>query len=297
MGRALLVTLCLALLLECGCVGAPSIRHSRCQTQWDSLCARMRPCRTPPSKQPKPPVLLAQNQTEALRAAAGEVMASVVQIQTVVSGPAVHGPSGDSAHPASLRSGGTGVVIATDGLILTNEHVVRNATDIRVVLPDGSRHVVLSVVVDEHFDLAILRIDVSGLRSLGPARSSARFGTPVVAIGWNVPQGAACARAGVVTDVSASLQNELDPTQGRYYGQLIESTAALEPGFSGGPLLDRHGRLIGLNVAVADKGERRRGYAIPFSEQVCQAVSSLTLQLGENDERARRYSGRVVPRP
>lgn len=276
MGRVLPIVLSLALFLQSGCAGPSRTRRSQGQARWDRLCARMRPCRTPPTGQSKPPPALARDQSEALRAAAAEVIASVVHIQTLVSGP-VDGDYPDGpARPASRRSGGTGVVIASDGLILTNEHVVRNATDIMVVLPDGSRHAVEIVVVDERFDLAILRIDVSDLQPLGPARNSARFGAPVVAIGWNAPTGAACVRPGVVTDTSSSLQNELDPTRQRYYGQLIESTAALDPGFSGGPLLDTQGRLIGLNVAISGPRAERLAYSIPFTAQVREVVARLS---------------------
>ncbi len=283
MGRALPVFLCLGLTLQCGCAGLSPTRQSRCQTRWSRLCAQMRPQRPPPAQQSRPPTALTPNQAEALQAAAGEVMASVVHVQTVVSGPAGDGQPGGPARPVSLRSGGTGVAIASDGLILTSGHVVRNATDIRVVLPDGSHHVAESIVVDERLDLAVLRVNVSGLRSLTPARNSARFGAPVVAIGWNVPHDAARARPGVVTDASTSLQNELDPTQERYYGQLIESTAELEPGFSGGPLLDMNGKLIGLNVAVSGSRAGRRAYAIRFSDPVNEVVARLVAQVMEED--------------
>lgn len=103
-----------------------------------------------------------------------------------------------------------------------------------------------------------------------------------MAIGWSDPGGPACVRTGVVTDTSASLQNELDPTQQRCYGRLIENTAQIEPGFSGGPLIDAAGRLIGLNVAVSGSREGRRAYAIQLSQSVHQVVARLADQALEN---------------
>jgi S1-C subfamily serine protease len=85
----------------------------------------------------------------------------------------------------------------------------------------------------------------------------------------------------VVTDVAVSLQNELDPRRARLYENLIESTTPIEPGFSGGALLDRQGRLIGLNVAVAGElnGDDCRGYAIPFSADIRKALAELAAQV------------------
>jgi putative serine protease PepD len=176
------------------------------------------------------------------------------------------------------------VVIGSDGLILTSAHVVRNAIDIRVVLSDGSWHPVAGVVVDERLDVAVLRINATGLRALPPTRLTASAGTPIVAIGWSTPRGAASARSGVVTSMSSSLQAELDPTQLRDYSQLIESTAELEPGFSGGPMVDTDGELIGLNVAISGARATRRAYTIPFTEQACEVVARLAEKMSASKD-------------
>jgi len=99
---------------------------------------------------------------------------------------------------------------------------------------------------------------------------------PVVAVG--------CAptdriRAGILTSADASLQVQLDPTGQCRYGGLLESTVPIEPGFSGGPLLDRTGRLIGLNVALAGRGLTQRSYAVPFTAATRAAIASLTERL------------------
>ena len=84
---------------------------------------------------------------------------------------------------------------------------------------------------------------------------------------------------GVVTRGRRSLQRELDPTGRRDYGDLVETTVKLEPGFSGGPLLDLKGRLVGLNVAVTGSPgtDRQRGYTIPFDNPMHEAIGQLVV--------------------
>ena len=88
-------------------------------------------------------------------------------------------------------------------------------------------------------------------------------------------------RFGVVTDATVSLQARIDPTGARRYDRLIETTVPLEPGYSGGPLIDAGGRLVGLNVAVA--GETRsadcRGYAVPFNAETRHAIAELAASI------------------
>jgi S1-C subfamily serine protease len=132
-------------------------------------------------------------------------------------------------------------------------------------------------------DMAVLVVDCVGLKPLQMADSPARSGEPVIAVGgrrFDEPIGR---RSGAVTSVAASLQNNLDPTRRRDYNRLIESTATLEPGFSGGPLLDLHGRLVGLNVAMTGRpgSAQCRGYAIPFDDAARQAINGLMGQVGE----------------
>ena len=106
-----------------------------------------------------------------------------------------------------------------------------------------------------------------------------------------MPAGGTRQRPGVVTRASASMQEELDPTGQRDYRRLIESTAELAPGFSGGPLLNAAGRLVGLNVAVSGAPGDRRGYAIPFDARMGEVVARLA-------RAARRAaSGRTVGAP
>jgi S1-C subfamily serine protease len=174
-------------------------------------------------------------------------------------------------------STGSGVVVAADGWILTNEHVVRDATSVSVELFDGTRHRVRQVTVHPKLDLAVLRIDRQDLTPLRFMNRPAERGMRVLAIAGSAFLNAGAVRVGVVTQTHVSLQHELDPRRTRLYDRLIESTTKIEPGFSGGPLVDPNGYVVGINVAVSGEGagDYCRGYAIPLHARVRETVASL----------------------
>ncbi len=202
---------------------------------------------------------------------------SVVEIRAFFAEPSSTPDSSGLIHETSMRSNGTGVVIGEDGIILTAGHVLRNADSATVTLRDGSSYVTNRVIAHPHLDLAIVVIDASGLRPINPAGRAAAVLNPVVALTGHCSNDASCHRIGIVTDPSASLQDEIDPARGRDYEGLIETTVRLGPGYSGGPLIDTSGRLVGINIAVAEtpEGEPHCGYAIPFDEQTRRAVDEL----------------------
>lgn len=273
MGRmASALLLALTGLAGSGCVsislgvGAPSEAHGQ------DVCTRLSAASAAPRTLAA--VVVPTSEQAGLRAAAARQRGAVVHIQTRVGG----GHEGDAsvtARSSGRLSGGTGVVIAADGLILTNEHVVRGAGELHVILPDGTRRPVVRVAADRRLDLAVLRVVASDLPALTPTEAGLSAGTPVVAVGWPRADGEAELRTGVVVDPAASLQDVLDPTDTFDYARLIESTTALEPGFSGGPLLDMRGRLVGLNVAVRGAGRGQRGYSLPFGAVARATVARL----------------------
>ena len=202
-------------------------------------------------------------------------LAAVVHIRTKIRPAAGGEAAGHLTLERGFRSGGSGVVIGSDGLILTAAHVIEDAFDVEVVLGDGMRYRPTCILADPDMDLAVLRIDASDLPALAVAPAGPSPGMPVFAFGRLAPGAPPAERAGAVTAGSLSLQQRVDPGRRRDYGDLIESTTDLAAGFSGGPLLDSDGRLLGLNVAVAGRAASRRGYAVRLSDRVHQAIMRL----------------------
>lgn len=155
---------------------------------------------------------------------------------------------------------GSGFVVDADGVVLTNAHVVDGASRLGVRLPDGREASGSVVGTDPATDLALVRIDASGLATLDvPDAAPPTPGQLAIAIG-NPLGFDATVSAGVISATGRTVR----PGRGRAIDDLIQHTAPLNPGSSGGPLLDSRGQLLGINTAVIFRSQGL-GFAIPSS--------------------------------
>jgi len=171
--------------------------------------------------------------------------------------------------PRVQNSLGSGVILSEDGIVVSNYHVVGEATDISVVLNDRREYSAKVLLSDEETDLAILRLDgASGLQALELRDSdSVQVGELVLAIGnpFGVGQ---TVTSGIVSGLARS-----GTATGNARGYFIQTDAPINPGNSGGALVDVNGQLIGINTQILSRsgGSNGIGFAIP-SDLVSQFV-------------------------
>ena len=165
------------------------------------------------------------------------------------------------SQPRVQNALGSGVIVAADGLVVSNVHVVGGATDIRVVLADRREYEADLVLTDEESDIAVLRLrDAPKLPFLPFADSDkAEVGDLVLAIGNPFGVGQTVS-SGIVSGLGRST---LSLGSGR--GYYLQTDAAINPGNSGGALVDMEGRLLGINTAILTRGGGSNGvgFAIP----------------------------------
>ncbi len=158
-----------------------------------------------------------------------------------------------------MPASGSGFIISTDGFVVTNNHVIEMAQDIKVSLADGRTVNAELKGTDPSTDIAVLKIDVTGLKALSFADSEAlQPGQIAIAIGN--PLGL---QHTVTAGVVSALGRTLRANNGRLIDDIIQTDASLNPGNSGGPLVNSLGQVIGVNTAT-----------ISNAQGLCFAVSS-----------------------
>ena len=201
------------------------------------------------------------------RAAAAKASTSVVNIYTRKAPPRqLPGwlrPYGGSDEEATQgqSSLGSGVIVAAQGFILTNNHVVEGADEIAVMLPGGKVAEARVVGTDPETDLAVLRVEAKGLQPITFADpASVQIGDIVLAVGDPFGVGLTVTQ-GIV---SATGRNRLGINT---FENFIQTDAAINPGNSGGALVDTAGHLVGINTAIYSRsgGSQGIGFAIPVS--------------------------------
>ncbi|QJB36915.1 trypsin-like peptidase domain-containing protein [Chitinophaga oryzae] len=184
----------------------------------------------------------------------GTVAESVVHIE-------VQRPVNDRRNPEkkTQNGAGSGFIISSDGFIITNNHVIEKAESIRVSFVDGRKVNAEIKGADPSTDIAVLKIDETGLKAMSFADSSAlQVGQIAIAIGN--PMGL---QYTVTAGVVSALGRTLRASNGRLIDNVIQTDAALNPGNSGGPLVNSLGQIIGVNTAM-----------IPAAQGLCFAISS-----------------------
>jgi Do/DeqQ family serine protease len=213
-------------------------------------------------------------------AASEKVVAGVVHIRTS------YGPGSFSLNPleyyyrSPMRSSGSGVILTDDGYIVTNNHVVEDATNIEVVLNNNQRYYAKIIGTDPSTDLALLKIRAKHLPYIAYGNSdNVRPGEWVLAIG-NPFDLTSTVTAGIVSAKARNI-GILRDRNNLQVESFIQTDAAVNPGNSGGALVNLNGELIGINTAIATSTGQYSGYSFAIPVSLVKKVMDDLLEFGQ----------------
>lgn len=230
-----------------------------------------------------------------LDAYSNAVTSAVERLSPSVAHIEVHQHAGRtrSGEPRERQGGGSGFVFTPDGLILTNSHVVHKAARIAVTLADG-RHMPATLIgEDPASDLAVIRLERTQFDEVGLVAAelgdSQKLRVGQIAIAIGAPYGfQSTVTAGVVSALGRSLRSY----SGRLIDDVIQTDAALNPGNSGGPLIDSTGRVIGVNTATILPAQ---GICFAIGINTAKFVASRLLRYGRIRRSYVGIGGQTVP--
>lgn len=175
-------------------------------------------------------------------------------------------PQGEQSEKQKVGSG-TGFFVSSNGLIVTNRHVVADASaQYTVITSDNEEHEATILAVDDVLDFAVLKIDGDNYTAVTIGNSDEiKIGQTVIAIGYSLGEFSHSVSRGIVSGMSRNITAGSGFGETEQLNNIIQTDAAINPGNSGGPLLDMRGHVIGINTAVA-QGAENVGFAIPINQ-------------------------------
>ncbi len=201
-------------------------------------------------------------------------------------GPGSGGGNNEDSFAPRQHGLGSGVIVSSDGYILTNRHVVENASEIRVALSDGREFTAKLVGADEKTDVAVVKIKADNLQALTFADSNElAVGDIVLAVGNPF---------GITQSVTQGIVSGKDRVTGNATDEdFIQTDAAINPGNSGGALVDVEGRLVGINTAILSRSGGNQGIGFAIPSNLCQWVMTSLVKTGQVE---RGYLGVAIQR-
>jgi serine protease Do len=179
------------------------------------------------------------------------------------------------------ESAGTGIILSSDGVIVTNKHVVgANSTSITVTTSDGKKYENVEILARDpraNYDIAFLKI--KGVNDLVPAKigdsSKMQIGDSVLAIGYALGEFQNTVTSGIISGLGRPIVAGSNSGSAESLNNLLQTDAAMNPGNSGGPLVNMSGEVIGINTAIAGNAQNI-GFSIPINDVKNQITSILS---------------------